>query len=93
MSAGRAGGTLDACPVTCSSTATSRTSAASSSPSFKGHEEPAPPPADPRPRAAPAATRSGGRSRPTSEADALELLPYYVAERTTVSRVSEVEIP
>ena len=28
-----------------------------------------------------------------TEEEALELLPYYVAERTTVSRVSEVEIP
>jgi hypothetical protein len=28
-----------------------------------------------------------------TEEDALGLLPYYVAERTTVSRVSEVEIP
>ena len=28
-----------------------------------------------------------------SEADALELLPFYVAERATVSQVSEVQIP
>jgi len=28
-----------------------------------------------------------------TEADALRLLPPYVAERTTVARVSEVEIP
>jgi hypothetical protein len=28
-----------------------------------------------------------------SEAEALRLLPYYVAERTTASMVSEVEIP
>jgi hypothetical protein len=26
-------------------------------------------------------------------ADALQLLPFYVAQRTTVTRVSEVEIP
>jgi hypothetical protein len=26
-------------------------------------------------------------------ADALGLLPFYVAQRTTVTRVSEVEIP
>ena len=28
-----------------------------------------------------------------AEADALRLLPFYVAQRTTVTRVSEVEIP
>jgi hypothetical protein len=28
-----------------------------------------------------------------TEEEALRLLPRYVAERTTVSRVSEVEIP
>jgi hypothetical protein len=28
-----------------------------------------------------------------SEADALRLLPYYVAERTTAASVNEVEIP
>jgi hypothetical protein len=28
-----------------------------------------------------------------SEHQALALLPFYVAERTTVTRVSEVEIP
>jgi hypothetical protein len=28
-----------------------------------------------------------------SEEDALALLPYYVAERTTITRVSEVQIP
>jgi hypothetical protein len=28
-----------------------------------------------------------------SEAHALALLPFYVAERTTVTRVTEVEIP
>ena len=28
-----------------------------------------------------------------SEADALRLLPYYVAERTTITRIGEVQIP
>jgi hypothetical protein len=28
-----------------------------------------------------------------SENDALALLPFYVAERTTATRVSEVDIP
>jgi hypothetical protein len=28
-----------------------------------------------------------------SEADALALLPFYVAERATVARVEEIEIP
>ena len=28
-----------------------------------------------------------------SKADALRLLPFYVAERTTITRVSEVQIP
>ena len=32
----------------------------------------------------------GGRRH---QEEAFGLLPYYVAERTTVSRVSEVEIP
>jgi hypothetical protein len=28
-----------------------------------------------------------------TEADAAGLLPFYVAQRTTITRVSEVEIP
>jgi hypothetical protein len=28
-----------------------------------------------------------------SQADAARLLPFYVAQRTTVTRVSEVQIP
>jgi hypothetical protein len=28
-----------------------------------------------------------------SEEDALALLPFYVAQRTTITRVSEVDIP
>ncbi len=59
---------------------------------FKGHESPL------RPRPTLASCRSGGRAiwwtvEGETEADALRLLPHYVAERTTVSRVSEVEIP
>jgi hypothetical protein len=42
--------------------------------------------------------RSGGHSiwwtvDASSEDDALRLLPSYVAERTAVARVSEVQIP
>jgi hypothetical protein len=60
--------------------------------SFKGHKSPL------RHRPTLASCRSGGHAiwwtvDADSEADALELLPYYVAARTTVARVSEVEIP
>jgi hypothetical protein len=60
--------------------------------SFKGHDSPL------RHQATLASCRSGGHAiwwavDAESEADALRLLPYYVAARTTVSRVSEVEIP
>jgi hypothetical protein len=60
--------------------------------SFKGHTSPL------RHRPALASCRSGGHAiwwtvDAASEADALELLPYYVAARTTVARVNEVEIP
>jgi hypothetical protein len=60
--------------------------------SFKGHESPL------RHRATLASCRSGGHAiwwtvDAASEADALEQLPYYVAERATATSVSEVEIP
>jgi hypothetical protein len=60
--------------------------------SFKGHASPL------RRRATLASCRSGGHSiwwtvEADTEQEALEQLPRYVAERTTVSRVSEVEIP
>jgi hypothetical protein len=60
--------------------------------SFKGHESPL------RHQATLASCRSGGHAiwwtvEAESEADALRLLPYYVAARTTAMRVSEVEIP
>ncbi len=60
--------------------------------SFKGHESPL------RHQATLASCRSGGHAiwwtvDAASEADALRLLPAYVAARTTVARVSEVEIP
>jgi hypothetical protein len=60
--------------------------------SFKGHTSPL------RHRPTLASCRSGGHAiwwtvEAESEADALELLPYYVAARTTVARVNEVEIP
>ena len=59
---------------------------------FKGDESPL------RHQATLASCRSGGHAiwwtvEAESEADALRLLPYYVAERTAVARVSEVEIP
>ena len=60
--------------------------------SFKGHESPL------RRQVTLASCRSGGHAiwwtvEAASEADALALLPYYVAERTTATHVSEVEIP
>ena len=60
--------------------------------SFKGHESPL------RHRATLASCRSGGHAiwwtvDAASEADALGLLPRYVAERTTAASVHEVEIP
>jgi hypothetical protein len=60
--------------------------------SFKGHPSPL------RHRATLASCRSGGHAiwwtvEAQSAAEALALLPAYVAERTTVARVNEVEIP
>jgi hypothetical protein len=60
--------------------------------SFKGHESPL------RHQATLASCRSGGHAiwwtvDAASEEDALGLLPVYIAERTTVARVSEVDIP
>lgn len=60
--------------------------------SFKGYESSL------RHRATLASCRSGGHTiwwtvDAESEADALRLLPAYVAARTTVARVNEVEIP
>lgn len=59
---------------------------------FKGHDSPL------RRRSALASCRSGGHAiwwtvDANTEDEALELLPEYVAERTTVSRVTEVDIP
>jgi hypothetical protein len=59
---------------------------------FKGHQSPL------RRQATLASCRSGGHAiwwtvEAASEEEALALLPFYVAERTTVARVSEVEIP
>jgi hypothetical protein len=60
--------------------------------SFKGHESPR------GHQATVASCRSGGHAiwwtvEAASEAEALRLLPAYVADRTTVARVSEVEVP
>lgn len=60
--------------------------------SFKGNESPL------RHRATLASCRSGGHAiwwtvDAEGEEDALKMLPFYVAERTTITRVSEVQIP
>ena len=60
--------------------------------SFKGHESPL------RHETTFASCRSGGHAiwwnvEAPSEEDALRLLPSYVADRTTVVRISKVEIP
>jgi len=60
--------------------------------SFKGHDSPL------RHRPALASCRTGGHEiwwtvEADGEDDALRLLPFYVAKRTTVTRVSEVQIP
>ena len=59
---------------------------------FKGHESPL------RQQATLASCASGGHAiwwavEAATEAEALALLPFFVAERSTVIRVSEVEIP
>lgn len=60
--------------------------------SFKGHPSPL------RHRSTIASCRSGGHAiwwtvDAASEEEAVGLLPFYVAERTTVISVSEVQIP
>jgi hypothetical protein len=60
--------------------------------SFKGHNSPL------RRQPTLASCRSGGHTiwwtvEAASEAEAVALLPPYVAERTTAARVSAVEIP
>ena len=60
--------------------------------SFKGHQSPL------RHRTALASCRTGGHAiwwtvEADSEADALRLLPFYVAARATITPVSEVQIP
>jgi hypothetical protein len=60
--------------------------------SFRGHESPL------RHRQTLASCRSGGHAiwwtvDAPSPGDALALLPFYVAERTTAIPVSEVQIP
>ena len=60
--------------------------------SFKGHTSPL------RRHPTLASCRSGGHAiwwtvDAASEREALRLLPFYVAERTTVAEVNEVEIP
>ena len=60
--------------------------------SFKGHRSPL------RRQSTLASCRSGGHSiwwtvEAASEDEALALLPDYVAQRTTASRVNDVQIP
>ena len=60
--------------------------------SFKGHPSPL------RHRATFASCRSGGHEiwwtvDADSETDALGLLPFYVARRSTSTRISDVRIP
>ena len=60
--------------------------------SFKGHQSPL------RHRPTFATCRSGGHAiwwtvDATTEEEALGLLPFFVAERTTATCVSEVDIP
>jgi hypothetical protein len=60
--------------------------------SFKGHDSPL------RRQPTLASCHTGGHAiwwtvEAGSEEDALALLPFYVAERTTITRVSEVQIP
>ena len=60
--------------------------------SFKGHDSPL------RHRATLASCRTGGHAiwwtvEAGSEYEALRLLPHYVAERTSITPVSEVQIP
>ena len=59
---------------------------------FKGHDSPL------RHRAALASCPTGGHAiwwavDAASEDDALRQLPFYVAQRSTVTQVAEVEIP
>ena len=60
--------------------------------SFRGHSSPL------RHQSTLASCRTGGHAiwwtvEAASEEDALGLLPAFVAERTTASRVSEIQIP
>ena len=60
--------------------------------SFKGHESPL------RQKVALASCRFGRHAiwwtvDATSEEEALRLLPFFVAERSTATRVTEVQIP
>ena len=85
-------GRVGACPATCFTTTTSRISAVSSSPPSVASR------ARFAIRAALASCNSGGHSiwwtvESASEENALALLPFYVAERTTAVPVSEVQIP
>ena len=95
MSPGRQRSRLDLCPVTCSTTATSRTSAALCSPPSRATT------ARSAVSATPASCASNGHAihaiwwtvDATTAEEALRLLPFYVAERTTATAISDIEIP
>ena len=60
--------------------------------SFKGHQSPL------RHHTALASCPDGGHEiwwtvQAETETDAIRLLPFYIAQRTTITRVSEVQIP
>ena len=92
MSAQSSRAKLASWPVTCFTTVTSRTNAVWSLPRFGGTQ--ARSAAGRRSRRC----RSGGHAiwwtvESASAADALDLLPPYVADRTTATSVSDVQIP
>ena len=86
------GANLVACLATWFITATSRIECGVVFRSFTGHESTL------RHRATLASCASGGHAiwwtvDAASESEALALLPFFVAERSTVTQVSDVEIP
>ena len=92
MSAQPGASRLGPCTATCSTTTTSRDECGVVFASFRGHRSPL------RHQRTLASCRSGGHAiwwtvEAATEQEALALLPFYVAERTTVTSVSEVEIP
>jgi hypothetical protein len=84
--------TLPTCLASSSTTATNRPSAASVFAAFKGHDTPL------RHQATIASCAFGGHAiwwtvEADGEAEALALLPYYLAQRSDVTRIGKVDIP